>query len=376
MKVCGIIVEYNPFHNGHLYHINQVKQNNCDLLIAVMSGNFTQRGELAILDKFRRTELALTHGVDVVIELPYAYATSSADLFSLGAISILNHLKVDELYFGSETNDIKKLTHIASLLDSKAFNDGIQVFLNQGLAYPKASQLALNELLEDDLILLSNDLLGIQYIRRIKQLQSTIEPKSIQRIANQYRDLTFSHHSIASATSIRQAVKNKQAIIDYVPELTHQYLTDYANDWDHYFDWLQYQIIANEKNLHLIHDMTEGLHNRIIEANRKATNFHELTNLLSSKRHTESKIRRILAHILTNYTEEEFQQKQPYIRVLGFNREKSQLFKKVIKDCSIPVITNITKSDFHLVEIENRIDDLYYHQHPLKNRKIPIQVKI
>lgn len=374
MKTVGMIVEYNPFHNGHLYHITKTKeQSKCDLLIAVMSGHFTQRGDIAILDKFTRAEIALKHGVDIVIELPYFYATSSADLFSFGAINLLNHLKVDEIYFGSETNDIQKLTKIAQTINSDEFNQIMKTKMKAANSYASVSHQVIGELLGDETTLLSNDILGIQYIRSILKLNSSIKPYSIKRIHNHYLDEHFTHPTIASATSIRKAVKQREAFESYVPKDVSNQLKKPIHTWDDFYPYLKYQIHANPSQLADIHDINEGFDHAIIKEVNQHQDFKSFVQALTSKRYTESKVQRIMCHILTQFTKTEFTNvEKDYIRILGINKQKTDLWKRLTDQLSIPIITNINKYNIKYLQTEMRVDHIYTINSNNKVRKIPV----
>lgn len=372
MKVVGIIVEYNPFHNGHLYHLEQVKHmSNADLIIAVMSGNFTQRGEFAIIDKFKRAELALVHGVDLVIELPYCFATASADLFSYHAVKLLNELQVEEIYFGSESNNLERLTKIAQCLDTPECNHQIKHYLEQGYSYPKACELGLKHFLPHTAIL-SNDLLGIQYIRSINQINPSIKYFLIKRQGNHYLDEDLPMLPLASATSIRKAVKQGQDVSRYVPNLTLKFLQESTVYWDQYYPYLIYQIKLNKDHLNHFHDCPPDLAKRIART-IPGPDFATFVKQLSTRRYTESKIRRVLLHILMNFKTEDFiNEPKEYIRILGLRKSKSHLLKEVFKKTNYPIITNITRSNIHYLKTENRVDRIYYLHTANMERKIPI----
>lgn len=373
MKIVGLIVEYNPFHLGHLYHIEQTKHLlNPNLIIAVMSGNFTQRGDIAIIDKFKRAEIALKHGVDLVIELPYPYATSSADRFSEGAIKLLHHLNVTDITFGSETNDPKKLQQLAKAIDSPSFDEQVKQLLKKGYSYPKATEEALKEHVPMINDIDANDTLGIQYIRQIMKQAPHIDYHTIKRINNRYSDANLTVGGISSATSIRKAFQRGEDVQSYVPTETLKALEEGIHTWEDFYPYLRYQVLARGDDLSLIHDMNEGLDQRIKKAVIETSNMSDLLNRLTSKRHTESKMKRLLCHILTQYTEDEFTNFKDYIRILGLRKEKSPFVKQLLKDCELPVITNVTRTSYSLLKTEMRVDQIYYLPTKQGNRKIPI----
>jgi predicted nucleotidyltransferase len=382
MKVTGIIVEYNPFHNGHSYHLNEtIKHTNSDIIIAVMSGNYTERGEPAIIDKKLRTELALKAGVDIVIELPYLFAVGHADLFSFGAISLLNYCKVNEIVFGSESNDPDNLNNLAETLFKPDFDVLLKAFLAHGYSYPKAANLALEKLLNKKYHLNANDLLGIQYIHQIKKINPNITYRTIKRIHNEYNTELISHNSIASATSIRNALKMGDNISSLVPKASLKMLeTEKLHFWDEYFPFLKYQIISNQNSLKNIHDVNEGIENRIIAKIKTARTFDALVAQLVSKRYTKGKIKRILTHILNHVTKTEVKhyninQGPNYLRILGFNESKSGFLKDLKQDFQIPIITNINKTNYHLLKLDLRVNEVYHCIDDSTEQKIPVMIK-
>ncbi len=377
MKICGIIVEYNPMHNGHLYHLEKCKKlTNCDMLIAVMSGNFVQRGEPAIVNKQIRTEMALQAGVDLVIELPYLFAVSHADLFAFGAIKLLNELGVNEIIFGSETNDLNLLKNIAEITESTLFNQQIKVKLGEGYSYPESAYLTIKSLIKTDHELDANDLLGIQYIRNIIKINPKISFNSIKRIHTKYNDSKISHETFASATNIRNALLNNQDITNYVPQYVNTVLTNNSlHSWYDYYPYLKYQIISNQDNLNEIHDINEGLEKAIIKNVSKNDSFTDLVQSLVSKRYTKAKIKRILTHTLNRVTKVDalnILDGPKHIRILGIKKEKSQYLKQIKKKTNIPIITNVNKDNYSQLKLDIRINEIYHLQDGDTERKIPI----
>ena len=255
----GIIGEYNPFHNGHLYHLNKIKElfPNC-LIILIMSGNITQRGDISIIDKWDKTDIALKHGIDLVIELPFYYVCNSSDIFAKGAISLLNELKVDKIVFGSETNNIEQLKQLADKqINNNEYQAITKKYLNSGLNYPTSCSKALYDLTDIN-INQPNDLLGLSYVKEIKLQNANIDPICIKR-TNDYNSKELSN-GITSATSIRLAIKEKKDISSYVPKYTLKFLND-IKYLDDYFPLIKYQILSND--ISDIYQMTEKIKNRI-----------------------------------------------------------------------------------------------------------------
>ncbi len=357
MKIIGIICEYNPFHNGHLYHLKKIKEmypSSC--IILVMSSSFTQRGEISILNKWEKTDIALQYGVDLIIELPFVFSTQSADIFALGAISILNHLKVDTIVFGSESNDPNQLIEIANIqLNNPNYNKIVKDYLDKGENYPTALSLAINQLYNKT-ISLPNDLLGLSYVKEIIKQQANIEIKTIQR-TNDFHNKKL-NHKIVSATAIRNNLDNKN-IKKYVPSFTYQYLKE-KYPTDNYFTLLKYKIISEQENIKIYQTVDEGIHHRILKYIDETNSLEELIQKIKTKRYTYNKIHRMLTHILCSFTKEEAKNiKINYIRVLGFNQKGIHYLNKIKKDLTIPLITNYKKEYNTLLEIETKIDKIY-----------------
>ncbi|MCK5761582.1 MAG: nucleotidyltransferase family protein [Candidatus Izimaplasma sp.] len=265
MKVAGIIVEYNPLHNGHLHHILETKKKSgCDYLIAVMSGNFTQRGEPAMIDKFSRTKMALQNHVDLVIELPFVFSVQSADIFAYTSVSILNHLKVDEIYFGSESGNIDELYELSDILDSTEYNNLILKYSKEGNSYPTSSDLAVKQLSNSKVYDLPNNILGIHYIRAVKKLKSDIKVCTIKRIDTNYYDDFTKGKNIQSASAIRKMIKNNNDITSYVPSNVSELLKGRKIvDLEMFTKYLKYKIhSATKEELEGIFNISEGFENR------------------------------------------------------------------------------------------------------------------
>ena len=336
--ILGIVSEYNPFHNGHLYHLNYSKKvTKSDFTIAVMSGNFTQRGDSALVDKWTRAEMALKAGVDLVIELPTLYATSSAENFADGAIKILNSLGiVDYISFGSETGDISALNDVASVLYSepKEFSNLITRQLKSGLSYPKARELAISmyfgsskkykEILESP-----NNILGIEYLKALKKRKSSIQPIVIKRDYNNYNSKTVKN-GIASATAIRAMIEQNKNIHYVVPFETYELMEQKKENKElvKNLSVFEKQIIYTLRKMTVqeiaaLPDVSEGLEYRIKEAANISNNLDSLLKNIRTKRYVDTRIRRILLYSLLGIKQKDINMSKrvtPYIRVLGFNK--------------------------------------------------------
>lgn len=353
MKKIGIICEYNPFHNGHLYHISKIKEMFDDsLIILVMSGNFTQRGEASIIPKYSKCDIALLSGIDLVIELPFIFATQSADVFAKTSIEILDKLNVDYVVFGSETNDINKLTMLAKTqINNKKYDKLVKEYLDKGVNYPSALSKALYQL-TDKKIDKPNDILGVSYIREILKLNSNITPICIKR-SNDYNSIEL-NDNITSASSIRYALLNGDNVKNYVPEYVYDYLKNPIFT-KNYFNLLKYKIMT-ENTLEEYQTVDEGIQNRIKKCIIKSKDLDDLILKVKTKRYTYNKLSRMFIHILCNLKKEEVKKynKISYIRVLGFNIKGRNYLNEIKKSIDIPIITNFSRTNDPILDIEMR----------------------
>lgn len=333
--IAAIIVEYNPLHNGHIYHINQTKQlleqlapNEDNSIIAIMSGNFTQRGDISVLNKYTRAKHAIFAGVDMVIELPIVYATSSAEYFANGAIQIANKIKdIGLICFGAECDNFEALNTIAELTTKEEYNNLIKTYLNDGLSYPVACEKALINLTKIDTKIANspNNILGIEYIKQAKKLNCNAKLIPIKRIGGGYNEDKFTPQ-FNSAKSIRLALS--QNITDTsllkIPQFVCDDLTKSKIDYDKFF-----AIIANNCiDMDNVYEDNEGIINRIKKYSQIANNYKELVDLVHTKRYTKSKIKRILTHIALGHTSTALT-KIGKPNILAVNEDKKQLLGKI-----------------------------------------------
>ena len=351
----GIICEYNPFHNGHIYHINKInKEFPEDTIVLVMSGNFTQRGEVSIIDKWAKTDIALNY-VDIVIELPFVFM-QSADIFAHGAITILKNMGVDRIVFGTETLNIDELKEIADVQNTKDFDNLVKNYLDEGINYPTALAKATYDL-SNIKVSSPNDLLGISYVKELKN--SDITPITIKR-TNDYNGEELTGE-ISSATSIRKALKEDIDIKDCVPKETYKSLKGKLYYNEDYFDLLKYKIISESDNLDKYLNVDEGIENRIKKYIHEVNSLEDLIMKVKTKRYTYNKLNRMFTYILCGFTKEEAKTyKEPeYIRVLGFNDKGKNYLKKIKETSKLPIITNYTKK-YKMLDIELRASNVYY----------------
>lgn len=385
-KSVGIVVEYNPFHNGHKYHCLKAKEHG-DIVVAVMSGDYVQRGEPAFIDRWTRAELALKNGVDIVVELPIFYSTQSAEIFARGAIGILNLMNIEKLVFGSETGDVKKLIERGDLEEQEEFKVELKKQLKEGHSYPTAYSNTLKILDKID-ELDSNDILGVEYIKALKFWKSKIEPIAIKREKSGYYSEEIKD-GIASATGIRKKIQSGEEIKDVVPTTTYEILKEsleknsFAKLQD-FYPLIRHRILLEKEKLERIQDIEQGYENRIYEAAFSCKEFESFFEKIKSKRYTQGRVQRILIHILLGIEKEQIErvkEKIPYIRVLGFTKEGQSYLKK-LKDEEVEVLTSLKniqkyleKDSLDLLEQNEVASKIYAMVNPYEDRKIPIIIK-
>ncbi|MBU5454034.1 nucleotidyltransferase [Caproiciproducens sp. MSJ-32] len=367
MNITGIITEYNPFHKGHLYHLKSaIKTTNSDAIVCVMSGNFVQRGGPAIIDKYKRAEIAILNGVDLVLELPCYYSVSSAEFFAKGSVSILHSIGVvNNIFFGSECGDIEKLKLIANFLtnESEEFKLEIKNNLDSGLTYAKARELSINKFLKEDnlkdILKSSNNILGIEYIKALIRLNSNITPLTLKRQGSNYNDKELSSN-FSSATSIREFLKNNKNLDElnnYLPAATINYLKDLKNsNYNFVFEkdmykYIKYRILSNNINFNNLQEIKEGLDNKILKEIYSSISFEDFILKIKSKRYTYTKISRLLTQIFLSFDsynyKELLDEKNLYARVLAFNGKGKKILKEMKKNSQIPIITKISKKNIN-----------------------------
>ncbi len=379
MRIVGLIAEYNPFHNGHKYHIKKAKElANADYAIVVMSGNFVQRGVPAIMPKHLRAEASLKSGADLVIELPVCYATGTAEQFAYGAVSLLDKLGcVDAICFGSECGDIEPLKILAKILcdEPAEYKENLQFNLRSGMSFPLARQKAIQALCDSsylaELLEQPNNILGIEYLKALYRLSSHIEPLTLRREVSHYHD-TELQEQFSSASALRGTISDRnfaqlygQIPSECMPSLEDGYEVRYpvyAND----FSLLLKYKLLNETSTSLIEyaDVSEELANRIYNRLNDYVSFDQFCELLKTKEITYARISRALIHILlgvkkSNYVEIE------YARVLGFRSSSSILLSELKKSSSVPPLSKLGKDDLlsdlarNMLEIDVFASNLY-----------------
>jgi predicted nucleotidyltransferase len=376
MKIVGLVVEYNPFHNGHLYHLNKSKEvTNATHSIAVMSGNFLQRGEPALFDKYTRAQIAVSNGVDLVVELPSLFACQSAEIFSHGAVALLNSLNcIDSICFGSEEGDIDILYQIANILTNEPteFKDTLKAYLDEGLLFAVARSKALydyissNNLLDipeeklNTILNSSNNILGIEYIKSLIRLNSNIEPYTITRIKSEYNSEIISSN-ICSATAIRKVLKDSFELSDISNVVPYHTLYAIENSIkkefnpmfdEYYFDIIKQIIVRDINNLNSYFDVNEGIENKIYKSVFTSNSLDSLQQDIKSKRYTLTRVKRILNNILLGITKEDMNKVKsisyiPYVRVLAFNDKGREIIKQIKLNSDICIVNKFANIDFN-----------------------------
>lgn len=378
MKIAGIISEYNPFHNGHFYHVEQTKKNlNVPYIVCVMSGNFTQRGQAAIADKWTRTQMALLGGVDAVFELPFLYATQSAEGFANGGIKVLNTLgEVDYLSFGSECASIVQLEQVADtlLLGTPSVDEEIRIQLKKGSSFATARSIALQKQLPeltDSMFSGSNNILGIEYIKALKMQKSTIIPYTIKRMGQSYTDLSI-RSGYPSAAALRKALEQGKMQADelksYIPGQSLSAFSANLQANQALFLPLMYKLrTMSPCDVRNICDVSEGLEYKLLEEASKAPqSIEELISAIKSKRYAYTRIARILLYCLFDVTKEKIQKVNnsplPYLRLLGFRKQSEALISYLTQHATAPILSKASQfaaGASTLFEYDLRASDLY-----------------
>ena len=363
-KVLGIVAEYNPFDNGHLYHLEQAKKiTGSNYTVAIISGNFTQRGSTSLFDKWSKAKTALQCGVDLVIELPVLYSISSAENFADGAIKILDSLKVlDYIAFGAETANVDILNSIADVLlrEPKEYKSLLSQELQKGISFPKARQNALVAYLNDSrkyatVLSSPNNILGVEYLKALKKYRSRIKPIAIERYEAGYNDLGYTAN-IASATAIRNMVKNNgfEILKNLMPAPSYATLMEAIKNGHLVPDLsvFEKQIIYNLRRMSTsqitqLPDVSEGLEFALKNTANSCSNLVDFLNIIKSKRYTSTRIQRILLYSLLGITKKDMdlsKKVQPYVRVLGFNERGKFLLSEIAKaNPKLEIVTSVKK---------------------------------
>jgi len=343
LRVAAVICEFNPFHNGHKYLIDKIKSEYADCVIAIMSGNFVQRGDVAITDKFTRTKAALENGCDLVVELPTVFALSSAEYFAKGGVELAQALNADMLCFGAENDDIKTLSDIADAFCDDNFKETFKKYMGNGSYYAKAVSESIKEVLSykhSEILSKPNNTLAIEYIKALKG--TSITPIAIKRNGADH-DSDVTSKNIASATHIRNLIQESKEYDSF----TSMDIINYS-DIKKLETAILYKLRTMSKDeLENLPDVNEGLHNRIFDCCRKSNSLEELFDNLKTKRYTLARLRRIVIYALLDITKYDIQEKVKYIRVLGMNDSGA----KLLSNATLPLICRVA-NDYSTLNID------------------------
>lgn len=377
MKITGIICEYNPFHNGHLYHMNQTRKNGATHIVAVMSGNYVQRGDIAVLDKFTRAKLAVRGGADLVIEIPSVYALSSAEFYARGAVSILDSLGcVDEISFGSEAGSVEDLKKASEIAEECSSSPELEEYLRNGMSYPNAINTMVYEKYGKkagnrigEILASPNNVLAVEYLKALRRLGSDIQPVTVQRKSVAH-DSMVALNGIASASFIRKCIQEKMDFSDFVPDYVYStYVRAVSEkrraDIKNLERIILYKLrTITPEQLRSVPDVGQGLEYRIIE-NAVLTNLDEIFMNIKTRRYTMARIKRIFLNMLIGIEKRDLDILPPYGRILAVTERGRDILSKAKETGKIPFGTSLAKlgksseDAQRFSQIEGRASDIY-----------------
>lgn len=377
MKITGIICEYNPFHNGHLYHMNQTRKNGATHIVAVMSGNYVQRGDIAVLDKFTRAKLAVRGGADLVIEIPSVYALSSAEFYARGAVSILDLLGcVDEISFGSEAGSVEDLKKASEIAEECSSSPELEEYLRNGMSYPNAINTMVYEKYGKkagnrigEILASPNNVLAVEYLKALRRLGSDIQPVTVQRKSVAH-DSMVALNGIASASFIRKCIQEKMDFSDFVPDYVYSaYVRAVSEkrraDIKNLERIILYKLrTITPEQLRSVPDVGQGLEYRIIE-NAVLTNLDEIFMNIKTRRYTMARIKRIFLNMLIGIEKRDLDILPPYGRILAVTERGRDILSKAKETGKIPFGTSLAKlgksseDAQRFSQIEGRASDIY-----------------
>lgn len=403
MKILGLITEYNPFHYGHKYHLEEsMNITNSTHSIAVMSGSFVQRGEPSLVDKWTKSKMAIDNGVDLVVELPFVYSTQSAELFGYGAVRLLDKTNsVDYLSFGTELGELAPLKELAKIFieEPKLYKDALKYYLSLGLSFSVSRSKAIEKYLNSynttntysKTLKGSNNILAIEYLKALYKLDSKIIPIAIKRLGSNYKDIDL-QQGFASATGIRHKIFESElhSVRNLLPRESYNALEQYEEKYNYYNRIENYEQIFNyilsttdADKLKSFHNMETGLENRIIKMGESSNNINTIIKSITTKRYPLTRIQRIFIHLLNkldeNTIKELYKYDPQYIRVLGSNKKGFEILNKIKKNSDINIITkyadykNLNNNIINkFLSIEEQATNLYFlglkSDHPIVNK--------
>ena len=358
-KVLGLILELNPYHNGHKYFIEKAKEIiNPDITIAIISSSFMMRGDPMIMDKFSKTKILLDENIDLVLELPTVSGVNNSDYFCLNAVNILKQFKITDLCFGSEADSLDQLNQLVELNNSNEFNNLIKHYLDKGFSYSTSANKAILDITNDvniaNSFALPNNTLGIGYLKAIKD--TNIKPHIIKRIDNNYFDETVNKNKFNSATAIRNELKLNNDIQSFIPNYEYKFYNPTVLE-NNLFKLLQFNCI-NDINFNNIKGINEGIENRLLNFINEE-NYNDFINKVITKRYPINKIKRLIIYILLNISKKYENSNEYYLRVLGMNNNGKKHINNLDKDTKKQIITTFKNVNDELVNIELKATKLY-----------------
>ncbi|HHU23493.1 MAG: nucleotidyltransferase family protein [Bacilli bacterium] len=361
--VLGIVVEFNPYHLGHQYFISQAKALiNPNVMIAITSTSFSMRGEIAIVDKFTKTEQMLAEGIDIVLELPCAKSVQSADFFAYHAIKTLSQMQITDLAFGVENEDIALLYQLLTIIQTPDFQKHLQIALKTYTSYKRAYTQAFEKSgTSSELIALFNQpnvTLALQYLKAIQDLKLDVKIHPLKRMGSHYHDTAITHR-FASAGAIRRALRSGKDISEYVPESTLKLsFVDQALAEERLFSLLQYAMLVKNPNYGEFFGLSEGIENYLRQHLRNATSYSDFLERIKNKRYSISKCQRIFFYLLWELPKK-FDQFHPYLRILGFTVRGEKYLNTLPKETKGEILTSLKHSKNPIGLIELKATQLY-----------------
>ena len=376
MKTVAIISEYNPFHSGHKYQINKIREEfGCDtVIVAVMSGNFTQRGEVAFAPKGARAKAAVLSGVNLVVELPFPFSSSSAEIFARSGVKIAESIGADYLSFGSESGDINELISVADVVCSDEYNEAFKSLGdNKGLGYPERSEMAYKTVSSSSFEFSSNNILAIEYIKAIKTLGAKIKPHTIKRMGASYDSEAIEHTPNQSAMAIRKVFSSGDfTALEYLPEETRDMISAFRDDGELPTDiskissaFISYLRLNPPSQNEEIHDAGDGLYNRLYNESFKANDISTLLMHTETKNYTRARIRRALLNVFFGVTSSEIKTLPLYTQILAMDTLGMQILKKTRKSRGIQILTkpsdfkNFNEAELRQKNLSDKADSIF-----------------
>lgn len=374
MKVCGVVAEYNPFHNGHLYQLKEAREKTgADVIIVAMSGNFLQRGEPAVVDKWDRASIALQHGADLVVEIPAAFSVQPADIYAKGAVELLAHMGIDILSFGSESGEGSDFEQAASVYieKEKEINDLFQKEQKQELTYAQNMSSILSKHFPELRLDLTqpNNMLGFAYAKVLKESNSSIKIETVRRKSSHYHDQEIeAGNEIASATAIRKLLFSEDDWTDreYLPfpkGMEEILKMNHPINWDDFFPYLKYRVTTSSlSELSHIYLMEKGLEYRVKDVMKRSLNMNEYLTQLKTKQLSWTRLQRLSFYILLNQSEAAVKRLTgglEYIRLLGFNNTGRTYLSQMKHFLEVPLVTNISQKNKDLLAYDIMVGEVY-----------------